>query len=117
MKRLSSYASSSLVRPQPLKIGRPSIEDHDTGIRLSMIRVILYENNSSSSDGLPCDTEAGLLYLKQLFPVEKFHNTLPPLVLKNQVYSIIHDKTTVDREMVRWLCSMSAYFCRASSHF
>ena len=55
---------------------------------------------NSPTDGLPCDTEAGLLYLKQLFPVEKFHNTLPPLVLKHQVYSVIHDKTTVDREIV-----------------
>lgn len=23
--------------------------------------------------------------------------------MKHQVYSIVHDKTTVDREMVRWL--------------
>ena len=70
----------------------------------------------SSPDGLPCDTEAGLLYLKQLFPVEKFQNILPPLVLKHQVYSIIHDKTTVDREIVSYLCNVSRYLCFSRSN-
>ena len=41
------------------------------------------------------------MYLQGLFPCEKMGGTLPPIVLKHQIYSIIKNKTTVDREIVR----------------
>ena len=41
------------------------------------------------------------MYLSSLFPREKFEQKLPPIVMKHQLYSVIHDKTTTDRELVR----------------
>jgi len=55
----------------------------------------------SDEMALPSDTEAGLLYLCSLFPREKFEGKLPAIVMKHQLYSVIHDKTTADRELVR----------------
>jgi hypothetical protein len=46
------------------------------------------------------DIEAALLYLKSKFPIEKFEEKLPPVLLVHQIYSIIKCKTTVDREIV-----------------
>ncbi|KAL5473964.1 hypothetical protein EMCRGX_G028533 [Ephydatia muelleri] len=63
------------------------------------VRKVEIDHDSEPGD-LPCDTEAGLLYLKALFPVEKFDRHFPAIVMKHQVYSIVHDKTTVDREMI-----------------
>lgn len=59
-------------------------------------------------DGLPSDTEAGLFYLQGLVPTGAIllasstaaFPALPPIVLKHQIYSIIKDKTIVDREIV-----------------
>ncbi len=48
-------------------------------------------------DEFPTDTEAGLLYLQALVPIS---NGFPQIVLKHQIYSIISDKTTVDRTIV-----------------
>nr|CAD7587454.1 unnamed protein product [Timema genevievae] len=49
---------------------------------------------------LPTDTEAGLIYLKNsVFPLAKFEGLLPPILLVNQVYTIISNKTAVDKEL------------------
>nr|CAD7406320.1 unnamed protein product [Timema poppensis] len=49
---------------------------------------------------LPTDTEAGLIYLKnRVFPLTKFEDMLPPILLVNQVYTIISNKTAVDKEL------------------
>lgn len=53
-----------------------------------------------SDSEYPCDTEAGLTYLKDLFPIDKFDRNLPPIFLKHQVYNVIYDKTMVDQEIV-----------------
>lgn len=50
------------------------------------------------STTLPTDTETGIMYLRDRFPADKL--SLPPLVLQHQLYSIIHNKTTVDRDIV-----------------
>ena len=57
--------------------------------------------HAHSDEAVPSDTEAGLLYLCSLFPREKFEEKLPAIVMKHQLYSVIHNKTTADRELVR----------------
>ena len=46
------------------------------------------------------ETEAGLRELMSLFPVDAYEGSLPPIVLKHQLYSILHDRTLVDRQLV-----------------
>ena len=38
--------------------------------------------------------------LMSLFPVAAFEGTLPPIILRHQLYSILSDRTMVDRELV-----------------
>ena len=93
MKRRGSYLSASVVScPVPQKSSRVEICGECFDPRLCLL--------SGSADGLPSDAEAGLTYMKGLFPAEKFEHKLPAIVMKHQVYSIIHDKTSVDRELV-----------------
>lgn len=57
---------------------------------------------ASSNGGtayVPSDTHAALLLLRSHFPVEKFENRLPAIVIKHQLYSIIKNKTLVDKEL------------------
>ena len=39
-----------------------------------------------------------------LFPVEAFERQLPPILLRHQLYSVLHDRTLVDRELVSLDC-------------
>ena len=55
---------------------------------------------SISVNGLPSDTEASLLYLKNLFPGDKFEDRLPPIIVKHQLYSIVKNMTVVDKHIV-----------------
>ena len=50
-------------------------------------------------DEVPNDTRVALEYLSSIFPREKFANRLPAIVLKHQIYSIVQDRTLVDREL------------------
>ncbi|XP_015260950.1 PREDICTED: serine/threonine-protein kinase 19 isoform X3 [Gekko japonicus] len=45
----------------------------------------------------PEAVESALQYLASLFPRKLFEDALPPLILKHQVYSLVKDRTTVDR--------------------
>ncbi|XP_014785012.2 uncharacterized protein LOC106879820 [Octopus bimaculoides] len=56
------------------------------------------ENKNDLAD-IPSDTKASLLYLKSLFPLEKFESRLPPVILKHQVYSIVKNRTLVDKQL------------------
>ncbi|MEQ2178443.1 hypothetical protein GOODEAATRI_014026 [Goodea atripinnis] len=49
--------------------------------------------------GGPADMKSTLEYLMTLFPRKLFNDTLPPIVLKHQLYSIHDDKTLVDKEV------------------
>ena len=53
----------------------------------------------SDLSNTPSDIKAAILYVKNIFPTEKFEGRLPPVVLVNQIYSIIKCKTSVDREI------------------
>lgn len=46
-----------------------------------------------------CDTKAALNYVRSLFRVELFENCLPPIILHHQLYSIVHSRTVVDKEL------------------
>ncbi|KAK6481769.1 serine/threonine-protein kinase 19-like [Huso huso] len=48
---------------------------------------------------VPLDTKGALQYLASLFPRKLFNDTLPPIVLKHQLYSIKQDRTLVDRQL------------------
>ncbi|XP_032236130.1 serine/threonine-protein kinase 19 [Nematostella vectensis] len=48
---------------------------------------------------IPNDTKAALLFLKSLFPVQAFNGQVPPILLKHQLYCVVNDKTTVDRQL------------------
>lgn len=52
-------------------------------------------NNTDSSSNV----KAALDSLHLLFPREKFEMRLPPIILKHQLYSIISNKTEVDRHL------------------
>ncbi|XP_074839323.1 winged helix repair factor 1-like isoform X2 [Carettochelys insculpta] len=49
----------------------------------------------------PVAVEAALRYLVSLFPRQLFEDALPPLVLKHQLYSLVRDRTAVDRHLSR----------------
>ncbi|XP_053298760.1 serine/threonine-protein kinase 19 [Pleuronectes platessa] len=51
-----------------------------------------------AGDG-PKDIRSTLQYLMTLFPRKLFNDALPQIVLKHQLYSIHHDKTSVDKEV------------------
>ena len=46
------------------------------------------------------ETESGVKELMCLFPVAAFDGCLPPIILRHQLYSILSDRTQVDRELV-----------------
>lgn len=52
------------------------------------------------ADEILSDTKATLFFLRGLFPVEKFDHTLPAMILKHQVYSIVKNRTVADKQLV-----------------
>ncbi|KAK7788760.1 hypothetical protein R5R35_013292 [Gryllus longicercus] len=59
----------------------------------------LTENDTVQNAQLPSDTESAITYLKSTFPLEKFNEKLPPVLLVHQIYSIVQCKTTVDKQI------------------
>ena len=51
---------------------------------------------------IPNDTEAAIHFLTSSFPLDVFEQRLPPIIMKHQIYSLVEDKTEVDREIVRF---------------
>lgn len=49
-----------------------------------------------TSEVIPSDAEAAISYVKRLFPA----SLGPPIVLQHQLYSLLEDKTSVDKEIV-----------------
>ncbi len=56
-----------------------------------------------SADGA-ADIRSSLQYLMTLFSRKLFNDSLPPVVLKHQLYSLHNDKTAVDKQVVRSDC-------------
>lgn len=61
-----------------------------------------------SADGA-ADIRSSLQHLMTLFSRKLFNDTLPPVALKHQLYSLHSDKTSVDKQVVR---SASATLCK-----
>ncbi|XP_055507531.1 serine/threonine-protein kinase 19-like isoform X1 [Leucoraja erinacea] len=59
----------------------------------------LEKKETENYEDVPNDTKAALILLASLFPRKLFDDSLPPIVLKHQLYSIVKDKTTVDRQL------------------
>ncbi|XP_065271993.1 inactive serine/threonine-protein kinase 19 [Emys orbicularis] len=49
----------------------------------------------------PGAVDSALRYLASLFPRQLFEDALPPVVLKHQLYSLVRDRTAVDRQLSR----------------
>uniref|UniRef100_A0A670HXM2 Serine/threonine kinase 19 n=1 Tax=Podarcis muralis TaxID=64176 RepID=A0A670HXM2_PODMU len=47
----------------------------------------------------PEAVESALQFLASLFPRKLFEDFLPPLILRHQIYSLVKDRTTVDRHL------------------
>lgn len=45
------------------------------------------------------DARAALQHLTSLFPRKLFEDSLPPVVMKHQIYSLVKDRTAVDRQL------------------
>jgi len=45
-------------------------------------------------------TWAALLYLRDIFPLKKFNNQLPPIILRHQLYSVVMNRGLVDMQLV-----------------
>ncbi|XP_048758277.1 serine/threonine-protein kinase 19-like [Ostrea edulis] len=48
---------------------------------------------------IPSDTKVTLLHLKEVFPLDKFEGRLPVVIVKHQMYSLMTDRTTVDKHL------------------
>ncbi|XP_072916215.1 inactive serine/threonine-protein kinase 19-like [Hemitrygon akajei] len=59
----------------------------------------LDKNKTDEYEDVPNDTKSALIFLASLFPRKLFDDSLPPIVLKHQLYSIVKDKTSVDRQL------------------
>ncbi|KAL8565089.1 hypothetical protein ACOMHN_005292 [Nucella lapillus] len=60
------------------------------------------DSSSQETNGLvdsASDTRTALLFLRGLFPVEKFENRLPPILLKHQLYCVVKNRTLVDIQL------------------
>lgn len=49
---------------------------------------------------VPNDTQAAILFLKSIVPLNKFQGKIPAIILKHQIYCVMKDKTLVDRQLV-----------------
>ncbi|XP_062591297.1 inactive serine/threonine-protein kinase 19-like [Saccostrea cucullata] len=54
---------------------------------------------SFSTAEIPSDTKVSLLHLKELFPLDKFEGRLPAVIVKHQLYSLLKDRTAVDKQL------------------
>ncbi|ESO84784.1 hypothetical protein LOTGIDRAFT_196439 [Lottia gigantea] len=55
--------------------------------------------NALSINDMPTDTSFSLQYLRHQFPVEKFEHQIPPIMMKHQVYSMVENRTIVDKHL------------------
>ena len=125
--------------PQPIynqvdiqSVGKLHKVDQDISIQISKCKVINYscikyisvqvllhcniyydhiltaEASSSTQD----DTLAALLKLKGIFPVSKFEGQLPAIILKQQLYCSLKERTAVDQALVIKSSGISLIFSK-----
>ncbi|XP_074638459.1 inactive serine/threonine-protein kinase 19-like [Acropora palmata] len=77
-------SGSFLESHSPLKRSCADLNEDDTG-------EIDFE--------VPNDTQAAILFLKSIVPLNKFQGKIPAIILKHQIYCVMKDKTLVDRQL------------------
>ena len=98
-KRLKTLNSSSVI-DQGLLALKPFI------YFCTKFQLLISELNETPLDDSAVgmsDTMAAILYLKSLFPVEKLEHRVPAVVFVHQLYSVVKNRTQVDKELVRIL--------------
>lgn len=59
------------------------------------------DGEDDDDDDIPCDTMAALILLRGEFQItESIQELVWPIMLKSQLYTIVKDRTTVDREVI-----------------
>ncbi|XP_069800027.1 inactive serine/threonine-protein kinase 19 [Dendropsophus ebraccatus] len=71
----------------PFKVKKPRDEDLNSDVNVY----------PSPYPDFTDEPQEALSYLWALFPRKLFNDTLPPMILRHQLYSLIRDRTTVDR--------------------
>lgn len=56
-------------------------------------------NNNKRTEDDPISTEAALTFFHAMFNPEKFDGRVPPIIFTHQLYSVVNNKTQVDREV------------------
>ncbi|XP_062829730.1 inactive serine/threonine-protein kinase 19 isoform X2 [Anolis carolinensis] len=59
---------------------------------------LAFGSEPSEQEG-PEAVDSALQFLASLFPRKLFEDSLPPLILRHQIYSLVKDRTTVDRRL------------------
>ena len=99
-RRSGSLLAGSSLRPSPTKTSKVAAGSGSTySSEKQLYSPCLPPPSPAPAEGF--ETEARLSELMSLFPVEAFERQLPPIVLRHQLYSVLHDRTLVDRELVR----------------
>ncbi|CAH1274212.1 STK19 [Branchiostoma lanceolatum] len=57
------------------------------------------DNEEHISAAVPSDTKAAIMYLCSLFPKQMYEGRIPPIIMKHQLYSVVKNKTLVDRQL------------------
>jgi len=71
------------------KICIPSSNDEDSSVSVS----------SNEKADVTLDTKGALTILHAMFPTDKFDGRVPSIILKHQLYSIVTNRTQVDKEL------------------
>ncbi len=92
-------------------LSEPNVGVHTTTLHLGLVHFFLnvpfctrskitsFIPDPYSLTDIPSDTQIGMQVLKSQFPVDSV-KSFAPIILKNQLYAIVHDHTEVDREVV-----------------
>uniref|UniRef100_A0A8C0JEW3 Serine/threonine kinase 19 n=1 Tax=Chelonoidis abingdonii TaxID=106734 RepID=A0A8C0JEW3_CHEAB len=90
------------ISPTPGTRPRQAVRRHQTPTGAEVrSRRLLRDVIERPFRGGPGAVESAIRYLASLFPRQLFEDALPPLVLKHQLYSLVRDRTAVDRQLSR----------------
>uniref|UniRef100_A0A8D0HAI5 Serine/threonine kinase 19 n=1 Tax=Sphenodon punctatus TaxID=8508 RepID=A0A8D0HAI5_SPHPU len=93
---LSAASRIALFPPSPMEPRRRLISDTFKAKRRRL--QLGPEPETPAPDGREA-VESALRFVVTLFPRKLFEDSLPPLVLKHQIYSLVKDRTAVDRHL------------------
>ncbi|XP_071814553.1 inactive serine/threonine-protein kinase 19-like isoform X1 [Apostichopus japonicus] len=63
-------------------------------------KAAMHEENSASGDDA-VDTDTALAFFRSMFNSAKFNDRVPPIIFKHQLYSVVNNRTQVDRDINR----------------